>query len=699
MASEQQGWDWYWICVAAWATMMGAWMAAADVLGLPGFSLRCGLFLVAAFPVAYYLHFSEVSRERMNTVVFLAAVLLGFVEFSQTWQSMLWSSMENAGAAYRLLISVFLWVTVMRSFALRTTWDMLTTILPAASILLLVLVSQPNVIAVIGTSIALMGACALMAAAHEEKWAEPARRVWATTGRLSKRTRSANSWPTVYLFGLLVALVAAQGFRSVDLTAVVGRELQIRMARVLARYIMLRYRTDYVSGDPMLYINMPAPTSNQPLFEVEADQGLNWRVLAYTRYDGRSWSSDFRRSHISSRVTPTTYKLAIDPLSGKGPRSSRFTARITARVPMGGSIPSVFWPLWVTYSKVERPTHVRVDSLGDLWFSRYVQPGDTYVVVAARPVGGSEPLALPEPMRRACLQLPENLPERVRRLADKLVAGRPSPNAKISAISRYLAAGYKYDDFPEFPGRGRDAVDFFLFESHRGYCVHFASAFVVLCRCVGLPARMATGFVEGDVREGTSVYVVRAKDAHAWAEIFVPGSGWLEFDPTPPRPLTTAEVAAQTWDEVQEALGRGLRAAGLWLVRNMASAVAIAAVLVLLLVARRRRTRYAMLQISRPSMEPRQQIQFAYRQMLLWLEDLEDLDHLAWWGEATTPLEVAQGLGEEWNDARLAAIELAWLYTQSVYSPRVPTPQEAEQAVQAAQRVRDRWLELRRRLG
>jgi protein-glutamine gamma-glutamyltransferase len=79
---------------------------------------------------------------------------------------------------------------------------------------------------------------------------------------------------------------------------------------------------------------------------------------------------------------------------------------------------------------------------------------------------------------------------------------------------------------------GRDSVDEFLFEQKAGYCEHFSSAFVVLMRAAGIPARVVTGYVGGYRNPLGNYWQVRRSDAHAWAEIWLPDRGWVRMDPT-----------------------------------------------------------------------------------------------------------------------------------------------------------------------
>ncbi|WP_299728888.1 DUF3488 and transglutaminase-like domain-containing protein [uncultured Endozoicomonas sp.] len=82
------------------------------------------------------------------------------------------------------------------------------------------------------------------------------------------------------------------------------------------------------------------------------------------------------------------------------------------------------------------------------------------------------------------------------------------------------------------PLMGRDEVDDFMFRYQKGFCEHYASSFVFMMRSVGVPARIVTGYQGGDLLPEDNVIRVLQRDAHAWAEIWVDGEGWIRFDPT-----------------------------------------------------------------------------------------------------------------------------------------------------------------------
>ncbi|MFD7523502.1 DUF4129 domain-containing transglutaminase family protein [Paenibacillus chitinolyticus] len=149
-------------------------------------------------------------------------------------------------------------------------------------------------------------------------------------------------------------------------------------------------------------------------------------------------------------------------------------------------------------------------------------------------------LAEPEPAELAAyLQLPDGLPQRVRELAERVTAGSGQDRlAAALALERYLRTEYRYSmDKPTLPAAGEDFVDHFLFVDKLGYCDHFSSAMVVMLRAAGIPARWVKGFAPGEAGErgpdGSLAVTVRSSDAHSWAEAYIPGAGWLAFEPTP----------------------------------------------------------------------------------------------------------------------------------------------------------------------
>ena len=129
-------------------------------------------------------------------------------------------------------------------------------------------------------------------------------------------------------------------------------------------------------------------------------------------------------------------------------------------------------------------------------------------------------------------QLPDDLPDRIRNLATNITSGLPGPYAKARAIETYLRIRYSYrfaDSEDDLVPPGRDPVDWFLFDHQEGTCGVYSSAFVVLARSVGLPARVVSGWAIAQTAGTQTVYT---NQGHQWAEVAFDGLGWISFEPT-----------------------------------------------------------------------------------------------------------------------------------------------------------------------
>ncbi len=127
------------------------------------------------------------------------------------------------------------------------------------------------------------------------------------------------------------------------------------------------------------------------------------------------------------------------------------------------------------------------------------------------------------------LQLPSTLPERIRQLSATVTKEAKLPYDKVLAVKHYLSQ-IKYSSKVEAPPQGVDGVDHFLFTEKSGNCVHFASAMAVMLRSVGVPSRVCIGYAPGEYDTATGSSTLRAKQRHAWPEVYFSGYGWVEFE-------------------------------------------------------------------------------------------------------------------------------------------------------------------------
>jgi transglutaminase-like putative cysteine protease len=166
---------------------------------------------------------------------------------------------------------------------------------------------------------------------------------------------------------------------------------------------------------------------------------------------------------------------------------------------------------------------------------------ETYTVISqAADVTANQlaaaPVEYPAEISAAYLPLPGDLPNRIRQLANRIAGGTDNPYLKAIAIQNYLRGNFPYDLNVDPAPSQRDVVDYFLFDVKRGFCSHYATAMAVMLRSERVPARVVTGYAMGDWVQEEQGFRVPVSYAHAWVEVYFPGLGWIEFEPTAYRP-------------------------------------------------------------------------------------------------------------------------------------------------------------------
>jgi hypothetical protein len=356
--------------------------------------------------------------------------------------------------------------------------------------------------------------------------------------------------------------------------------------------------------------------------------------------------------------------------------------------------------------------------------------GESYVMVSAVPNVTIEQLQAagtdyPDFIRERYLQLPEGIPDRVFDLAESLASGLDNPYDIARQIELYLRT-YTYNDQIPGPRPGQDAVDYFLFEEKQGYCNYYASAMAVMLRHLGIPTRLGTGYATGELISQTGAYRIRERDAHTWVEVYFPGYGWIEFEPTASEPLLTRPsgepegavrepavppliddgtlLEAGRTPLTQEGAGgtTGFEAtlAALPWRRLLGAGLlfgSVVGILLLLGAGLRQLRRPLPTQAPLLSVVPEGFMARLWYQVLRWARRF-DLTIVP----SQTALEQAVAFGQVIPDIAPEASLLAGLYTRDRFSRHALTPTEAGQAQLAWLRLRlvcrRRWLERRLRL-
>jgi transglutaminase-like putative cysteine protease len=251
-----------------------------------------------------------------------------------------------------------------------------------------------------------------------------------------------------------------------------------------------------------------------------------WRGLTYDRYDGRGWHTG--SSQVTEYRAGELVALATSPLY----RTVRQEVRVI------GNLGKLLYVVG-TLATADHDYGVAWRSPGDV-FGATVEAtayrADSLVLVVTEEQLRSAGSVYPELVLERYLALPEGVPGRVLSLARDLTAAAPTPYDRARAIEVYLRTFPYTLDLP-VPPPNQDVVDYFLFDLRRGYCDYYATAMVVLARAAGLPARLVIGYASGTYDAENTRYVVTEADAHSWVEVYFPGYGWIEFEPTAGRPV------------------------------------------------------------------------------------------------------------------------------------------------------------------
>jgi len=276
------------------------------------------------------------------------------------------------------------------------------------------------------------------------------------------------------------------------------------------------------------------------IMDVASPAGRYWRATVYDEYTGSGWlNNDDEMVYLDTRDPEF-----VVPQFGM---RRLITQTYTSYLPGRTQLFAVAEPI-----ALDRPTKARTSRIrgrlpgdrrqGDLLNTSMIytrnplESGESYTVISAMTAVDEETLQTagtdyPSWVTERYLQLPGSLPQRVRDLAEELTRNATNPYDKASALEAYLRQ-ITYNDLIESPPEDQDKVDWFLFDTKEGYCDYYSSALVVMARAVGIPARVAAGYARGDYNAEAGVYRVREHHGHAWAEIFFPGLGWVEFEPT-----------------------------------------------------------------------------------------------------------------------------------------------------------------------
>ena len=317
-------------------------------------------------------------------------------------------------------------------------------------------------------------------------------------------------------------------------------------------------------GDRMA-LGRNAAVGDTPVFTVKLNTQLEnepprfyWHGRVYDTYSGGQW---INRPLESRDFDPRADELDL-PITEGVHEEARFT--FTLRLSRQALLYAPSDPFWVNrssrfYSMIT-PGHGQ--DLSSWLADPPLTGGDSYQVRAWIGSPTIEELQAagtdyPGWVKQRYLQIgaPNPILQQLAPLAAQVTDGMDTPYDKAQAITLYLRNEIAYTTDMAAAPKGVDPVLWVLNDYKKGFCMYYASAEVLMLRSIGIPARMAVGFAQGNQDPVTGLYTVLKQDAHAWPEVYFPNIGWVEFEPTgnqdplvrPSTPLVNSDSHWRHW--------------------------------------------------------------------------------------------------------------------------------------------------------
>lgn len=256
---------------------------------------------------------------------------------------------------------------------------------------------------------------------------------------------------------------------------------------------------------------------------------LYFRGPVLTRFEGRTWTTwgggegfdaNFfppREEDLQLEGEPVSYEVTLEPSRSiwlltldVTPEQPALPGRMRARHSADHQ--------WMTWRPINEVLRYRATSWLNYRYGLLNWNG--------------KPITDPQREMRGYTQLPDGFDPRTRALGEEMRQRLgDDPQALVDdALARLRTGGYSYTLEPGV--YGQHTADEFWFDKKEGFCEHISSAFAVLMRAAGVPARIVTGFQGGEINGVDGYWTLRNMDAHAWTEVWMPERGWVRVDPT-----------------------------------------------------------------------------------------------------------------------------------------------------------------------
>lgn len=552
-----------WLYIAGLCATLTGLYAVNFGLDDTNFTLVTNGLAVCGFVFSYLMRVRRQSAQTLRLMlVILASLLLIGWELADPGIHHSFTTGDDRSRSLQILLG---WLAIGYSFMLSTNGGVLFSCVPAMAIIALVSTSSPEVEMQSAFLVFICSATFLLV--HENYL----------------RTRSASivnpsKESERRLFGgqlILATVCVVSAFLLAHIVAVpiqtVGQVLQMQrglaglnnpLSAVLPKNNPFNLQNE---GSTIEISTGPVAESDVPVIRIRSNAAYNWRGTTFDRYTGHSFENtlgppvaipvtsnrddlknlkDFHpvddtgtvnkpAPKTSTHVPPSAYDLPPEAMLSKQIIKQEVTI-------LSGSYSQIYSAGCISDVEGVFPNGLSLGASGNVVASDSQRMDAVYKTTSYVPTNDAALLRsapadfkdIPGLILGQYLQLTSG-PEatRMQHLANQITDKLTNNYDKAVAIQLYISSNCKYNlQTPPTPS-GEDRVDYFLTKSREGYCDSFASAMTMLCRYAGIPSRMASGYLTGDVDKDGS-YLIRQKHKHVWTEVFFPNYGWYSFDAT-----------------------------------------------------------------------------------------------------------------------------------------------------------------------
>lgn len=521
------------------------------ILDDPGFgSLTCGLAIIGTI-VSYLCRRLNVPSSSIEMPAAFLCVILAVTALAGDHMLGFLAPPSVGDDRGKGLATLLTWLVVFRSFTLVTDGSALFSCVPTIAIAGLVgtMTTETALVTYFGL---FAGAAAFMMV-HES---------FLRTRRQGGRSARASGERGMFLGQLQVASICVIGAMIIanilsSPMKAIGSYLVFTPAMLASQAPPNDYRMAPVvsfNEKPEIGVGLgPVTLSDQVVMRVRSDVGSNWRGATFNEYTGRGWRNTLFDARPLESVEDRPGGDDIVGERSAGPPMNRFTIPVTEINRVSAISHRLTQVVHLqgpgTFSQIYAAPECRVVHSSDTQLSI----DGAAAVTLGRPttnavywVESDVPDSSPEHLRRSSIDYPREIVtnyldrtlaraeamDQIRQAAQQATKGKATTYDKVMGLQGWLSKQCRYNTEAAAIPPDVDVVAHFLFTSHEGYCDSFATALAILCRSIGIPARVASGFMTGTLDRNSVEYAVRESDKHQWTEVYFPNAGWISFDAT-----------------------------------------------------------------------------------------------------------------------------------------------------------------------